>query len=88
MALPLTVKTEPAIVNRPRYLPNMDTDQRIEDLGTEADLHTPIDHLEVPREPEMTTMRIEAEETLDDSKFTTKMLPKTIRAALEYPTKT
>ena len=88
MAPPLTVKTEPALVNRPRCLPNMDTDQRTEDPAREADPHTPIDHLEARREREMTTIRIEAEETLDDSRFITKILLKTTRAALESPTKT
>lgn len=66
----------------------MNTDPRIEDPESEADPHTPIDHPEAPREREMTIMPIEAEETLDDSRSTTKMLPKTIPAALEFPTKT
>lgn len=88
MALPLTVKTEPALVTRPRCLPNMDTGQRTEDLAREADPHTPIDLLEAQRELEMTTIRIEAEETLDDSRFITKILTKTTRAAPESPMKT
>jgi hypothetical protein len=87
MAPPLTVKTEPALVTQPRYLPNMDIDRRTEDPTREADPHTPIDCLEAPKEQEMMIMRIEAG-TQEDSRFITRMRPKTIRAALESHTKT
>jgi hypothetical protein len=65
----------------------MDTDLRIEDLGTEVDLRFLIAHREAPREQEMTIIWIEVE-ILEDSRFITKMLPKTILAALEFLTKT
>jgi hypothetical protein len=65
----------------------MDIDPKTEDPTREADPHTPIDNREAPRDRGMMTMRIEVG-TRDDSRFTTKMLPKITRAALESPTKT